>query len=206
MLGRLGDHAVVPPSKPSTPQYDHELSGTGRTAFAAIALAATAGHRHATAGFIVLTQRAAAACHALPRTHQPRRPARKGDTMPPRARTPAPGRNLYRPIVDEDPGEPVIRALAGTRLCVRETRLDVAGAARWLHSHGVIDAATITADLDDLSTLRVLCVRGDGWHLLPDIDDGRFFILETLGTTASRAPVSPQGCTAQREQDLEAGQ
>ncbi len=115
--------------------------------------------------------------------------------------------NLYRPIVDEDPGEPVIRALAGTRLCVRETRLDVAGAVRWLHSHGVVDAETITADLDDLSTLRVLCVRGNGWHLLPDIDDGQFFILETLGTTASRAPAdSPQGTAAQREQDLEAGQ
>ncbi len=71
MLGRPGDTAVMPAIDAFYAQHDHELSGTDLTAYAAIALAAHPGRRHATADITVLTQRATAARHALPELTSP---------------------------------------------------------------------------------------------------------------------------------------
>ena len=95
---------------------------------------------------------------------------------------PARGGVLHREIRGEDEAETILRALAGTWQTVREHIVDVAGAARWLQARGWT-SDEITAALTALSTLALLAVRGDGWHLLASLfgdGDGRFFILETL--------------------------
>lgn len=87
--------------------------------------------------------------------------------------------DLVREIRDEPRAEKVLRALSGTRLRVRETRLGVKDAARWLHGHGYPRDAVI-ATLTALAGLYALVVFGDGWQLLADVEDGNFFLLATL--------------------------
>lgn len=92
------------------------------------------------------------------------------------------GGTLHRELRSEDEAEKILRALAGTRLAVREQIVDVAAAARWLHARSWT-GDEITAALTPLSTLALLAIRGDGWHLLASVfgdGDGRSFILETL--------------------------
>ena len=87
--------------------------------------------------------------------------------------------DLVREVRGEPLAEKVLRALAGTRLSVREKRIGVKDAARWLHQHGYSREAVIAA-LTALAGLYALVVRGDGWQLLADVEDGNFFLLATL--------------------------
>lgn len=97
------------------------------------------------------------------------------------------GGQLARTVRAEDPAEPVLRALAGTRLAVREEVLDLRGAIRWLAGHDW-NQDSITAALAAMSALAILAIRGDGWHLLSGVfrdGDMNEFILATL-TEADR--------------------
>lgn len=90
--------------------------------------------------------------------------------------------SLIRPVRSEDAGETILRALAGDRLAVREERLDLAAAARWLHRHDWT-AGEITAAFLAMSALQLLAIRGDGWQLLSGMfadGDMNEFVLATL--------------------------
>jgi hypothetical protein len=92
------------------------------------------------------------------------------------------GGPLHREVRTEDPAEPVLRSLAGTRLVLREELLDLRGAIRHLAGHGW-DRDGITAVLAAMSGLAVLAVRGDGWQLLSGVfahGDMNEYILITL--------------------------
>ena len=92
--------------------------------------------------------------------------------------------NLHREIVREPEGEKILRALAGTHFVMHETKLDVRGAARWLHQHGY-SKGDILAVMMAMSELHMLVVRGDRWCLLSGVfgdGDMNHFILETLET------------------------
>lgn len=87
--------------------------------------------------------------------------------------------SLFRTIISETEEEAILRALAGRGLRVREERLDLVQAAQWLHGHRV--ARDEIADvLGALSSLLLLCYRGTGWQLLPDVNDGNYFLLGVI--------------------------
>jgi hypothetical protein len=87
--------------------------------------------------------------------------------------------SLFRKIISEPGEEAILRALAGRELRVREERLDLVQAIRWLHGHG-LGKDEITSVLGALSSLLLLCYRGAGWQLLPDINDGNYFLLGVI--------------------------
>jgi hypothetical protein len=90
--------------------------------------------------------------------------------------------DLIRTVRREDPGELILRTLAGTRLAVREQRLDVRGAARWLAGYGW-ERDEILSAVMAMSALQLMVIRGDGWQLLSGIfahGDMNEFVLATL--------------------------